>query len=108
MLKLILRLLLLLSNSEFELVFNINANKKYYFENLELKISDDYDKDNFKKIFSLFTNLNSTPYSINSIDNVLELIDEIVISVYIQTENATVNETIVDNRINMIFEVKRD
>ena len=96
----------LLSNSEFELVFNINANKKYYFENLELKISDDYDKDNFKKIFSLFRNLKGTPYSINSIDNVLELIDEIVISEQYESINATVNETVIDNRINMVFEVK--
>ena len=96
----------LLSNSEFELVFNINANKKYYFENLELKISDDYDKNNFKKIFSLFSKLKGTPYSINSIDNVLELIDEIVISQQYESINATVNEAVIDNKINMVFEVK--
>ncbi len=96
----------LLSNREFELVFNINANKKYYFDNLELKISDDYEKDNFQKIFSLFNKLKGAPYSINSIDNVLELIDEIVISEQFESINATVNETIIDNKVNMLFEVK--
>ncbi len=96
----------LLSNREFELIFNINANKKYYFNNLELKISNDYNKDNFKKIFSLFSKLNGAPYSINSIDNVLELIDEIVISEQFESIQATVNETIIDNKVNMVFEVK--
>ncbi len=96
----------LISNNSFELVFNIEANKKYYFDNVDLKISQDYDPENFKKILNLFKNLKGEPYSINLIDDVVELIDEIVISEQFESVKATVSEQIIDNKINMIFEVK--
>ena len=96
----------LISNNEFELIFNIDANKKYFFNNLDLKLSQDYDTENFKKIFDLFDNLKGASYSINLIDDVVELIDEIVISEQFESVKATVTEQIVDNKINMIFEVK--
>ncbi len=95
----------LLSNNDFELVFNIDANKKFFFNNLDLKISQDYDLDNFKKIFNLFDDLKGEAYSINLIDNVVELIDEIVISEQFESVKATVTEQIVDNKIDMTFEV---
>ena len=96
----------LISNNDFELIFNINAKEKYYFENLELIISDDYNKDNFSKILKLFDKLKGTPYSINSIDNVLSLIDDIVISKQFESIKATVEEKIDGNKINLFFEVK--
>ena len=67
----------LISDNSFELIFNIRANKKYYFNEIELKISDDYSKENFSKIFSLFKKIKGEPYSINTIDNIVELIDDI-------------------------------
>ena len=70
----------LISESDFELIFNIDAKEKFYFNNLKLNISKDYNQDNFLKIEKLFNKLKGTPYSINSIDNVLNLIDDIVIS----------------------------
>ena len=96
----------LINNNEFELVFNINANQKYYFNNIDLKISKDYDSENFDKIFKLFTKLKGEPYSINAIDNILDLIDTIVISEQFDSIKATVKENIIDNKIDMIFEVE--
>ena len=78
---------------------------KYFFNNLDLKLSQDYDTENFKN-FDLFDNLKGASYSINLIDDVVELIDEIVISEQFESVKATVTEQIVDNKINMIFEVK--
>ena len=69
-------------------------------------ISDDYNKDNFSKILKLFDKLKGTPYSINSIDNVLSLIDDIVISKQFESIKATVEEKIDGNKINLFFEVK--
>ena len=34
----------LISNNDFEIIFNIDANEKFYFNNLELIISDDYNQ----------------------------------------------------------------
>ena len=96
----------LVENNSFELIFNVQANKKYFFNNLSLNISDDYSKDNFSKIYSLFQKVKGEPYSINTIDNIVELIDETVISEQFESVAATVTEKIIDNKIDMIFEVK--
>ena len=97
----------LTSNDEFELIFNIDAKDKYFFNDLKLKISDDYNDENFDKIYKSFEKLKNKPYSLNSIDNILNLIDEIVISEQFESINAEVDENIVDNnKINLTFEVK--
>ena len=96
----------LVSKDSFELIFNIDANDKFYFNELNLKISKDYTTENFDKIFKLFSQLKGEPYSMDSIDKVIEFIDEIVISEQFESINATVSETIVDNNIDLIFEVK--
>ena len=98
----------LISNNNFELIFNIDAKEKFYFGNLELVISDDYNQENFSKIIKLFGKLKGNPYSINSIDRILDLIDEVVISKQFESIKATVEETVVKNKINLIFEVKEN
>ena len=40
----------LINDDEFELIFNINSNSKFFFNKLDLIISDDYSKDNFSEI----------------------------------------------------------
>ena len=44
----------LISNNEFELIFNIDAEKNFFFNKFNLNISNDYSKNNFKKIYKLF------------------------------------------------------
>ena len=40
----------LINENEFELIYNINANEKFYFNDLKFKFTNDFDKNNFKKI----------------------------------------------------------
>ena len=40
----------LIGNDEFELVFNINPNIKFFFNNLSLSIPDDFSEDNFSSL----------------------------------------------------------
>tara|TARA_Y100000768_G_C23981455_1_gene686050 strand:+ start:531 stop:2777 length:2247 start_codon:yes stop_codon:yes gene_type:complete len=96
----------LIANNDFELIFNIEANEKFYFNNLELIISDDYNKNNFIKITNLFQKLKNTTYSINSIDRILKLIDDIVISKQFESIKANVEEQIVGNKVNLTFKVQ--
>ena len=97
----------LTAEDDFELIFNINANEKFLFNDIKLKISADYDKENFSQIYKSFDELKGKPYSLNSIDNILDLIDEIVISEQFEAINAEVNEQIIDdNKINLTFEVQ--
>ena len=96
----------LIANNDFELIFNIEANEKFYFNNLDLIISEDYNKNNFIKITNLFQKLKNTTYSINSIDRILKLIDDIVISKQFESIKANVEEQIVGNKVNLTFKVQ--
>ena len=88
------------------MIFNVQANKKYFFNDLSLKISDDYSKDNFSKIYSLFEKVKGEAYSINTINKLVELINETVISEQFETVEANVSEKIIENKIDMFFEIK--
>ena len=98
----------LISKNNFNLIFNIFSKEKFEFNDIVLVISDDYNEDNFSKITKLFDKLKGTPYSINSIDNILDLIDEVVISKQFESIKATVEETVTENKINLLFEVKEN
>ena len=96
----------LINDSDFEVIFNINANKKFFFNELKLELPNDFDKKNYENIFSLFNELKGEPYSINKIENILEKID--IISVIDQYESitASVVEKIENQKINLNFVIK--
>ena len=56
----------LMEDNQFELVFNINSNKKFYFGDLKLELPIDYEKSNFENLNKIFKEIKNEPYSINS------------------------------------------
>ena len=70
----------LIKNDEFELVYNINANDKFFFGDLSIQLPADFDDANYNKINSLFDNIKDKPYSINSVSKILDEIDLISIN----------------------------
>jgi len=96
----------LISPNEFELIYNINANNIVYFGDLKLDLPADYDKDNFLKIFNFFEDLKDKKYSINLVQKILDLIDEISINKQYQSIKATVNENIEDTQLNLTFKIE--
>ena len=93
----------LLNESEFELIYNIDAKKKFYFGELKLEIPDDYDNKNFIGINKLFDDLKDEPYSLNRVENILEEIDKISISEQFESISASVIDEISSNKINLKF-----
>jgi outer membrane protein insertion porin family len=93
----------LINENEFELIYNINANDKFYFGDLKLDLPNDYEEQNFIKIENLFKKLSGSVYSINKIDQILEEIDSIVLNEQYEAVNATVNENISSNKLNLTF-----
>ena len=90
----------------FKLIFNIDAGKKYFFNDFTLTIPDDYDRSDFKKIDKIFTKLKSERYSLDNINLILDEIDKIATSRLYDFIDAEVNETIKDqNKINFEFKV---
>ena len=95
----------MISENEFELIFNINSNEKY-FDNLELNLPADYDKENFQSLEKLFSKVKGLPYSINIIQEILDEIDLITINEQYESIKASVNENITSNKINIVFTIE--
>ena len=93
----------LINPQEFELIFNIQANEKYYFNDLKITLPNDFDESNFDKINALFADLKGELYSINQVEDILEEIDQITLLEQFQSINANVIEDIDSNKINLNF-----
>jgi len=96
----------LIDSDEFELIFNIDANRKIFFNDLNIILPNDFDKTNYVKLDNLFQKIKGKPYSINSVEKILDQIDAITIEDEFKTIKATVKENIVESKLNIDFIVE--
>ena len=95
-----------IDQESFELIYNINANERVFFNNLSLDLPDDFDKSNYEKINNLFDDIKEKPYSINRIEKILKKINNISIyDQYVSTE-ASVEEKVDGDKIDLLFSIK--
>ena len=95
----------MINENEFELIYNINSNEKFFFGDLSLDLPVDFNKENFNEINKVFKDLKNEKYSIISINKILEQIDMITLQEQYQFINATVDEVLVGNKINLNFTI---
>ena len=95
----------LLNKNEFELIFNINPKEKIYFNNIKLDIPKDFDRNNFNSINDLFNEIKNTHYSINKVEKILEKIEVVTINEQNLSVKATIDEKIVDNKLDIVFKI---
>ena len=94
-------------SGSFKLTFNIAAGKKYYFNNFDLILPDDYDTKDFEGISKIFNSLKKEQYSLDNINLILDEIEEIASLKLYEFIKVDVEETIVDNdKINYNFLVQ--
>ena len=95
----------------FDLIFNIKAGNKYFFNELNLVLPDDFDRKNFSKIEGTFAKLKGKHYSYNSIEKILDEVELIALNTQYESINASVKEIIVaENKLNfsiIIDEIKK-
>ena len=96
----------LVDENTFELIFNIESGPKFFFGNLELNLPSDFDEKNFVPIIKLFKKIKGKPYSINTIDKILEKIDAITTLEQYKFIKANVTENIDQNLLNLEFNVE--
>jgi len=96
----------LINEDEFELIFNINAGEKFFFNDLKLEIPNDFNKDNFININKIFGDLKNEPYSLNIIENIVEQIELLALNDQFESTFVTVNEIIEGNKINFTFKIE--
>ncbi len=91
-----------LNNNEFNLIFSIDSGKKYFFNDINLILSDDYNTDSFQDLSDVFVDLKNETYSLNSIKKIMKEIDKIALQKEFVFINAKYNEKIIDNdKINI-------
>ena len=93
----------MITDNEFELIFNINAGKKIFFGELKLKLPSDFDEQNFVSIRKLFKKIKGKSYSINTIDMILDEIDNITTLEQYKFIKASVSENIIEDKIDLQF-----
>ena len=94
------------NNDDFELIYNINAGNKFYFDDIKINFPVDFEKSNFEELNNFFQDLKGEAYSINTVEKILDKID--VISTNEQYESVTtmVSENIDLDKISLNFTIK--
>ena len=96
----------LISNNEFELFFNIIPGEKIFFGDLNIALPNDFDDVNYLDLNKLLKELKGKPYSINSVDKILEEIDKITTEDEFKTVQAYSEELIEDNILSINFTIE--
>ncbi len=95
----------LINDNEFELIFNIQSNKKIFFNNLTLTVPNDFERQNFSELDELFSNIKGKPYSINTVSKIIDTIDKITVAEEYSSISAIVEEEIDQNNLNINFKI---
>ncbi len=96
----------MINQNEFELIYNINANEKVYFNELNLNLPSDFKKANYEKVNKLFIKLKGEPYSINNVEKILQQIETITINDEYMSVKTSVEESINNNQLNLNFNIE--
>tara|TARA_B100000989_G_scaffold97723_1_gene71207 strand:- start:1576 stop:3822 length:2247 start_codon:yes stop_codon:yes gene_type:complete len=96
----------MITNQEFELIFNIEANPKLFFGDLKIDLPSDFSESNYLEVEKFLRNLKNEPYSVNSIEDIVEKIEMITINEQYESIKASINESIVSNKININFKIE--
>ncbi len=96
----------LITDNEFELIFNIQANQKTYFNDLKLKLPSNFDVSYFQNLINLFEELKGKPYSLSRVNKILEEIDKITLFEQFQSISANVVERVNKQTIDLDFVIE--
>ena len=98
-----------INETDFELTFNINAGKKYFFNKVKINIPNEFDKNNFDDINKFLAKIEGDHYSLNKIEKILKKIDKIILNKEYQFLTASYKETTKGDKIDLtIFFDKSD
>ena len=94
-------------DKQFELIFNINAGEKFFFDNLEIANTTNYSIDSLKKFQKKFKDLKGQKYSKKIINNLIDDLNQFILRNDFTLINAKFDETIKENNkidINIFFD----
>ncbi len=83
-------------NLSFNLIFNIDAGKKFTINNLSIELPEDYVKNDFDKLFKTFEKNKNNVYSLDFINDILIDIENIASNRSYDFIDVSVEEKIID------------
>ncbi len=86
-----------IDNKFFELTFNIDSGKKFFFSDINLNLNESFDKDNFKKIASTSKKLKGKIFSKKKLDEIIDEINKISLQEEFVFVDVKADLSIVDN-----------
>ena len=86
-----------INNKFFELIFNIDAGKKYYFSDINLNLYENFNKDNFEEVYTESQNLKGKKYSQKKLDDIIDKVNKISLQEEFVFVDVKYDLTIVDN-----------
>tara|TARA_B100000900_G_scaffold170452_1_gene144790 strand:- start:1763 stop:3991 length:2229 start_codon:yes stop_codon:yes gene_type:complete len=95
----------IISNNEFELVYNIDAGQKIYFNDLKLNLPVDFEINNYKEINDLFEELKGNYYSLYNVEKILNKIETITLNEQYESIDAQIEEEVISDKINITFNI---
>ncbi len=96
-----------INNESFELNYNIDAGSKFFFNDIKLNISDDFNTENFIKINDKLSKLKGQIYSSKKLDKIINEIDSLVLQKEFVFLNTNYDLIISDgNKININLKFK--
>ena len=95
-------------NQNFNIVFNIESGKKFYFGDFDIALPPDYDKKYFDKISKKLNKFSGDKYSLKIVEKMLSEIEKIASSKQYEFVNANIDEVINDDKINVTIKILDD
>jgi outer membrane protein insertion porin family len=90
----------------FNLIFNIQSGDKFYFNDLNLNLPEDYNSSDFIEINTIFKKLKGKAYSLNKFNLILDEIDQVASAKLYEFIDAKVTEKqIGKDKINFTFDI---
>jgi outer membrane protein insertion porin family len=96
-----------LDEENFLLTYKIDSGEKFFFNNFEIFLPDDYDPGDFRGLKNKFDELKNEKYSYNGIQSILDEIDVIALGKNYEFLDVLVSEDVTENnKINFVFNIK--
>ena len=95
---------LITSDNQFELVFNINSGKKYFFNDVKFESSNDFLLDNNEIFIKKLNNLKGETYSKKDLDDLIDELNEYILQsdyVFLNTQYKQIVKN--ENQIDVII-----
>ena len=96
----------LINDDEFEVIYNINPGEKIYFGEVAINLPNDVDVSNYQNLTKSFESLSGEPYSIKSVEKILNEIDSITVNTEFKSIKSSVEEKLVSNILNLKFTIE--